>query len=130
MNLSTRQRKKEQREVFSIEVATPVYLDWSDHAITFNRDDHPDYISNPGRYPLIIDPIIGNTKLTKVLIDGGNNLNIIYAETLDLMGIGRSQFRAGATPFHGITLSKRVHPSGRSTCSFVSRPHPTSGGRS
>ena len=90
MNLSTRQRKQEWREVFSVEVATTVYLDWFDHTITFNRDDHLDYISNPGRYSLIIDPIIGNTRLTKVFMDGDSNLNIIYAETLDLMGIGRS----------------------------------------
>jgi hypothetical protein len=49
INLSSRQHKQERREVFSIEVATPVYIDWSDRAITFNRDDHPNYIPNPGR---------------------------------------------------------------------------------
>ena len=60
-----------------VEVVVPVYLDWFDHAITFDKDDHPDYIPNPRNYPLVIDPIIGNTRLTKVLMDGGNNLNII-----------------------------------------------------
>ena len=68
----------------------PIYLDWPDRAITFDRDDHPDYATNPGRYPLVVDPIINNTRLTKVLMDGGNNLNIIFAETLDLMVIDRS----------------------------------------
>jgi hypothetical protein len=48
-------------------------------AITFDHDDHPDYIPNPGVYLLAIDPIITNTRLTKVLMDGGSNLNIIYA---------------------------------------------------
>jgi hypothetical protein len=47
-NLSSRQHKQEHREVFSVEVATPVYLDWSDHTITFDQGDHPDYIPNPG----------------------------------------------------------------------------------
>jgi hypothetical protein len=37
---------------------------------------------------LVVDLIIGNTRLTKVLMDGGNGLNIMYAETLDAMGIG------------------------------------------
>jgi hypothetical protein len=45
-------------------------------------------------------------------MDGGSNLNIIYADTLDLMGIGRSQVWAGAAPFRGITPSRRVHPLG------------------
>ena len=31
--------------------------------------------------------IIGMKWLTKVLMDGGNGLNIMYAETLDAMGI-------------------------------------------
>jgi hypothetical protein len=57
----------------------PLFLDWSEVAITFDRDDHPDYVPNPGVYPLVVDPIIANTCLTKVLMDGGSNLNIIYA---------------------------------------------------
>jgi hypothetical protein len=52
-----------------------------DHAITFDRDDHPDYITNPRRYPLVVDLIVGNTCLTKVLMDGGNNINLIYLDT-------------------------------------------------
>jgi hypothetical protein len=43
-------------------------------------------------------------------MDGGSSLNIIYANTLDLLRVGRSQIRPGAVPFHGITPSKRVHP--------------------
>jgi hypothetical protein len=88
--LSTRQRKWEHREVFSVQLATPLFLDWSEVAITFDRDDHPDYVPNPRIYPLIVDPIITNTRLTKVLMDGGSSLNIIYAQTLDLLGIART----------------------------------------
>jgi hypothetical protein len=113
INLSSRQSKQEHQEVFSVEVAIPVYLDWSDRAIIFDRDDHPDHVPSPGKYPLVVDPIIGNTRLTKVLMDGGSNLNIIYANTLDLLGVGRSQIRPGAAPFHGITPDKRMHPLGQ-----------------
>jgi hypothetical protein len=60
-------------------------------AITFNCDDHPDYVPNPRVYPLIVDPIIANTRLTRVLMDGGSSLNIIYTQTLDLLGIKRTQ---------------------------------------
>jgi hypothetical protein len=113
VNLPSRQSKKERGEVFSVEVTTLVYLDWSDHTITFDRDDHPDYIPNPRKYPLVVYPIIGNTRLTKVLMDGGISLSIIYADTLDLLGVGRSQIRPRAMPFHGITPGKRVHPLGQ-----------------
>ena len=33
----------------------------------------------------MVDPIIGTKRLTKVLMDGGSNLNIMYVETLDAM---------------------------------------------
>ena len=91
----------------------PAYSDWLDKAITFDQDDHPDYIPNPRKYPLVVDPIIGNTRLTKVLMDGGSSLNIIYAKTLEFMGIPKSQIRAGVAPFHGITPGKRVQPLGQ-----------------
>jgi hypothetical protein len=81
-------------------------------AITFNRDDHPDCIPNPGVYPLVIDPIIANTRLTKVLMDGGSSLNIIYAQTLDLLGIMRTHLRPSVGGFHGVVPGKRAEPVG------------------
>jgi hypothetical protein len=110
---SARHRKKERREVCSVKVAAPVYLDWSDKPITFDQGDHPDRVLSPGKYPLIVDPVIGNVRLTKVLMDGGSSLNIIYAETLGLLRIDLSTIRAGAAPFHGIIPRKRVQPLGQ-----------------
>jgi hypothetical protein len=112
-NASARHRKQERREVCSVKVAAPVYLEWSDKPITFDQGDHPDCVPSPGKYTLVVDPVIGNTKLTKVLMDGGSSLNIIYAETLRLLEIDLSTIRAGATPFHGIIPGKRVLPLGQ-----------------
>jgi hypothetical protein len=112
-NASARHRKQERREVCSVKVAAPVYLDWSDKPITFDQGDHPDRVSSPGKYPLVVDPVIGNIRLTKVLMDGGSSLNIIYAETLRLLQIDLSSIRAGAAPFHGIIPGKRVQPLGQ-----------------
>jgi hypothetical protein len=112
-NASARHRKQERREVCSVKVVAPVYLDWSDKPITFDQGDHPDCVPSPGKYPLIVDPIIGNTRLTKVLMDGGSSLNIIYAETLGLLEIDLSTIRASAVPFHGIIPGKRVLPLGQ-----------------
>jgi hypothetical protein len=112
-NASARHRKQERQEVYLVKVAAPVYLDWSDKPITFDQGDHPDFVPSLGRYPLVVDPIIGNIRLSKVLMDGGSSLNIIYAETLELLGVDRSEVRAGAAPFHGIAPGKRILPLGR-----------------
>jgi hypothetical protein len=95
-NASAQHRKQERREVCSVKVAAPVYLDWSDKPITFDQGDHPDCVPSLGRYPLVVDPVIGNARLTKVLMDGGSSLNIIYVETLGLLGIDLSTIRADA----------------------------------
>jgi hypothetical protein len=112
-NASARQRKQERREVCSVKVAVPVYLDWSDKPITLDQGDHPNRVPSLGKYPLIVDPVIGNVRLTKVLMDGGSSLNIIYADTLGLLQIDLSSIRAGAMPFHGIIPGKRVQPLGQ-----------------
>jgi hypothetical protein len=112
-NASARHRKQEHREVCLVKLAAPVYLDWSDKPIIFDQGDHPDCVPSPGKYLLVVDPIIGNARLTKVLMDGGSSLNIIYAETLRLLGIDLSTIRAGAAPFHGIMPGKRVLPLGQ-----------------
>jgi transposase InsO family protein len=53
-------------------------------------------VPSPGKYPLVVDPIIGNVRLTKVLIDGGSSLNIIYVETLGADRSIRDPGRCGA----------------------------------
>jgi hypothetical protein len=111
--LTTHQRKREHREDYATELATPSFVNWFKEAITFDRDDHPDYISNPGHYPLVVNPVIRNARLTKVMMDGGSGLNILYDETLDLMGISRSRLRADAAPFHGVMPRQRATPLGQ-----------------
>ena len=46
-------------------------------------------------------------------MDGGSSLNIIYLETLDLLGIERAQLKPSAGGFHGVMLGKKVLPVGR-----------------
>jgi hypothetical protein len=111
--MSNSQRKRERHEVLAGEKAPPSFLDWSEDAITFSREDHPNHIPNPGEYPLVVDPVIGNARFSKVLMDGGSNLNILYAHTLCLLGIGLDQLRPNTTPFYSVTPGKRVQPLGQ-----------------
>ena len=57
---------------------------------------------------MVVDPIIGNTRLSKVLMDGGSGLNILYANTLELLEIDRSRLRGDVAPFHGIVPGRRT----------------------
>ena len=75
--------------------------------------DHPDKVVAPGVYPLVVDPIIVKTRLSKVLMDGGSSLNIIYLETLDLLGIDRGRLQPSAGGFHGVVPGKKALPVGR-----------------
>ncbi|XP_066392227.1 uncharacterized protein [Miscanthus floridulus] len=93
--------------------ATPTFLQWLESAITFDQTDHPKSVTQPGRYPLVVDPIIGMKWLTKVLMDGGSGLNIMYVETLDAMGIDRAWVQPTGVPFHGIVPGKQAVPLGQ-----------------
>jgi hypothetical protein len=46
-------------------------------------------------------------------MDDGNSLNILYAHTLRLMGIGLDQLWPSMTPFHGVMPGKRFQPLGQ-----------------
>ena len=70
--------------------------------ITFDQRDHPSHVARPGRYLLVIDPIFCKKHLTKVLMDEGSGLNILYIDTLDVMHIPRSEVRLAGSPFHGV----------------------------
>ena len=70
--------------------AVLAFLKWSETVITFDRKDHPDHIPQSGRFPLIMDLIIGKTRLSRVLMDGESGLNLLYAETYDAMGLSQA----------------------------------------
>ena len=52
-------QKVAHREIYMAQPATPPFLRWSESTITFDRTDHPDTVLPPGRYPLVVDPIVG-----------------------------------------------------------------------
>ena len=56
---SKRRQKVTRHEVYTARPAMPAFLQWSESAITFDRTNHPDAVPHPGRYPLVVDPIVG-----------------------------------------------------------------------
>ncbi|XP_052133983.1 uncharacterized protein LOC127752613 [Oryza glaberrima] len=62
-------------------------MKWSQHKIEFSEADHPKIATTPGRYPIMVEPTIRNIKVARVLIDGRSSINLLFASTLDAMGI-------------------------------------------
>jgi hypothetical protein len=96
-------------------LTTLARLQWSQTTITFDQGGHPDSVLCPGHYSLVVSLIVGTTHLSKVLMDEGSGLNILYANNLNKMGIPRSSLR----PSKGAIL--RDHPR---EGEHASRAHP------
>ena len=52
---------------------------------------------------------MSNTRLTKVLMDGGSGLNILYVDTLNAIRIPRSELHRAGSPFHGVILGAHAY---------------------
>ena len=70
-----------------------------DTAITFNAGDEPRYRTVRVPAALVLSPIVDGFRLTKVLIDDGSGLNLIYEDTLHKMEIDRSHIKQSSTTF-------------------------------
>jgi hypothetical protein len=73
--------------VIAVCLAALEYLYWFEYSITFDRMDHPDSIPKSARFPLIVDLLVGMTRLTKALVEGGSGLNLMYLNTFDGLGL-------------------------------------------
>ena len=61
----------------------------------------------------MVDPIINMKQLSKVMMDGGSSLNIMYTKTLDVMGIDRARLYPTRAPFHSSVPEKQAMPLGQ-----------------
>jgi hypothetical protein len=107
-----REQKLTTRVVMVVSPVTLKYLKWLEVPITFDRSDHLNYFSKPGRYPLIVSPIVKYVKLNRVLVDGGSSLNILFLKTFDQMLLSRSALCPSQALFHGIVSGAAVTPIG------------------
>ena len=87
ISLCKRDQKVHKRVVNSIEPVVPRYLRWSEQPIVWSREDHPLRVDNPGQLALVVAPQVGGYKFTKVLMDGGSSIGILYYETFHCMGL-------------------------------------------
>jgi hypothetical protein len=98
------------REILSVEPATQKPLRYSEVPISFSRDDQWTSFSELGKFPLILDPIMAGSQLTRVVIDGGCGLNLLFTSTLKKMGLDISKMLTPSNAlFYGIILGNVVH---------------------
>ena len=86
-HIPKRERKRALRDVYVMEPVAPKFNPWSSCLITFDRRDHPTSIRHGRFATLVLDPIIDGFHLTRVLMDGGSSLNLLYQDTVRKMGI-------------------------------------------
>ncbi len=67
----------------------------------------------------MVDPVVEGTRLTKVLMDGGSGLNILYAEMLKGMGILISRLSESNMSFHGVIPGKKAASLGQTALDVV-----------
>jgi hypothetical protein len=97
----------------SIEPAVPTPLRWSEVPITFSRADQWTSFSEPGRFPLVLKPVVAGSRLNKVLIDGGSGCNVLFTKTLKKMGLYITyMLTKSSSPFYGIIPGNAAIPLG------------------
>jgi hypothetical protein len=72
---------------------------------------------NPGGYVLVMDPTFvgpaNNVRFSKVLIDNGSSINIMYRDTMQKLGIKENMLEPSKTTFHGIVPGLSCAPMGK-----------------
>jgi hypothetical protein len=108
-----RSQKATRREVLSIEPVVPTPLRRSEVPITFSRVDQWISFSEPGRFRLVLKPVVACSRLNKVLIDGGSGLNVLFTKTLKKMKLNIAHMLTNSTlPFYGIVPGNSTIPLG------------------
>ena len=115
MNTSRREQKLRRRNqaVNAIVPAVPQWLKWSEQPVVWSREDHPGEINEEGKLALVVAPQVAGYKLSKVLMDGGSSINILYYETFKRMNLQEKQLHPSRTTFHGVVPGISAQPLGR-----------------
>ena len=68
---------------------------------------------------MVLDPIIDGFHLTRVLMDGGSSLNLLYQDTVRKMGIDPSRIKPTKTTFKGLIPGVEASCTGSVTLEVV-----------
>jgi hypothetical protein len=104
----------------SIEPDAPTPLRWSEVPITFSRTDQWTSFSEPGRFPLVLKPVVASSRLNKVLIDGGSGLNVLFTKILKKMKLDiTDMLTKSASPLYDVVPDNTAIPLGSVVLPFT-----------
>jgi hypothetical protein len=100
-------------KILSVEPATSRLLRYSEVPIFFSKDDQWTSFFELRKFPLVLDPIVAGSQVTRVLNDGGSGLNLLFTNTLKKMGLNISKMLLPSrAPFYGIVPGNTATPLG------------------
>jgi hypothetical protein len=106
------QQKLNNRQILVATTSAPSPYRWSEHPITFTRANQWLNFDHPGKYPLLVDPVIRESRVKKVLVDGGSSINVTFPRTLLGLGVALKELHESDTPFFGIEPTEGEYPLG------------------
>jgi hypothetical protein len=72
---------------------------------------------SPREYALVLDPIVRSDthtcRFSRVLIDGGSSINLLYRSSMENLGIPLAQLKPSQLTFHGIVPGRSCTAMGR-----------------
>jgi hypothetical protein len=93
------------------------HMHWSEKPISWSRADHPEVMPSPGSYALVLEATLATdrraARFSRMLIDGGRSINILYRDTLKKLNVKTKQFMPTRTVFHGIVTGLSCAPIGK-----------------
>jgi hypothetical protein len=108
-----RAQKATRREVLSIEPAVPTPLRWSEVPITFSRADQWTSFSEPGRFPLVLKPVVAGLDSTRSSSTVEAGSMSFFTKTLKKMKLDITHMLTKSTsPFYGIVPGNAAIPLG------------------
>jgi hypothetical protein len=106
-----------EADINAVAPSEPQYMHWSEAAITWGREDHPQVMPSTGEYALVLDPIVRSDthtcRFSRMLIDGGSSINLLDRSSLEKHCIPLAQLVPSRLTFHGIVPGHSCSPIGR-----------------
>jgi hypothetical protein len=111
-----RQQKLNDRQILVATTSARALYRWSEYPITFSRADQWLNFNHKGKYSLLVDPVIRESRVKKVPMDGGSNINVTFPRTL--LGLGsHSKTSPSQTPLSSALCQPKENTrSDTSTC--------------
>jgi hypothetical protein len=107
-----RQQKLNDRQVLVATTSAPAPYRWSEYTITFSRADQWLNFDQPSKYPLLVDLVIRESRVKKLLVDGGSSINVTFPRTLLGLGVALNDLTESDTSFFGIVPTEGEYPLG------------------